>query len=76
MNFVAALDLATKLSHFYGMKVPTFGQNSPIAQCWVDRVASVERARDIINEQVAQTAPEAGKRLFDAIAEANRYSGR
>jgi hypothetical protein len=59
MNFRDARDLAIE----FGAKTPSFDHTSPVAECWIDRIAWLPRAAEL------------GK-LAEAIKEANRYSGR
>ena len=60
MTFQDAKDLAIK----YGAKLPKFDHTSPVAQCWIDRIAMVPMALKCGREN-----------FHDAIAEANRYAG-
>ncbi len=59
MTFRDARDLAIE----FGAKVPSFDHASPVAGCWIDRIAALPMAAD-------------HGRLSAAIAEANRYAGR
>ena len=61
MDFRDARDLAAE----FRAKLPTFDHTSPVAGCWIDRIAWLPRAAEISEQALA-----------DAINEANRYAGR
>ena len=60
-NFRDARDMAIE----FGATLPRFDHTSPVAGCWIDRIALLPMAAD--RGEAALAA---------AIEEANRYSGR
>lgn len=59
MTFTDARDLAIE----FGAKLPRFDHTSPVAQCWIDRIAALKMMAD------------RGGSVGDHIADANRYAG-
>ena len=61
MTFQDAKDLAIE----FGAKLPKFDHTSPVAQCWIDRIARLPMAVEC-GHLIA---------IDNVIAEANRYAG-